>query len=95
MKFSVFLFLYIGKGKKDEDWSDEGSDVDLKEVSDEEVAKPVSKKKSKFLLTYLLIKELVLHLMEALVDQWPGSLGILRENLARLLGTGPHGYFCK
>ncbi|CAH0600679.1 unnamed protein product [Chrysodeixis includens] len=36
-----------GKGKKDEDWSSEGSDAELKEVSEEEVAKPVSKKKSK------------------------------------------------
>ncbi|XP_050359393.1 ATP-binding cassette sub-family F member 1 [Nymphalis io] len=35
-----------GKGKKD-DWSDENSDVELKEASDEEVAKPVSKKKGK------------------------------------------------
>lgn len=36
-----------GKGKKDEDWSSEGSDVELKEVSEEETAKPVSKKKTK------------------------------------------------
>lgn len=36
-----------GKGKKDEAWSDENSDVELKEASDEEIAKPVSKKKSK------------------------------------------------
>ncbi|CAH0600678.1 unnamed protein product [Chrysodeixis includens] len=36
-----------GKGKKDEDWSSEGSDAELKEVSEEEVAKPVSKKKTK------------------------------------------------
>lgn len=35
-----------GKGKKD-DWSSEGSDVDLKEVSEEEITKPVSKKKIK------------------------------------------------
>uniref|UniRef100_A0A2A4JHX9 ATP-binding cassette sub-family F member 1 n=1 Tax=Heliothis virescens TaxID=7102 RepID=A0A2A4JHX9_HELVI len=36
-----------GKGKKDEDWSSEGSDVELKEVSEEETVKPVSKKKTK------------------------------------------------
>ncbi|KAJ8734182.1 hypothetical protein PYW07_014733 [Mythimna separata] len=36
-----------GKGKIDEDWSSEGSDVELKEVSEEETAKPVSKKKTK------------------------------------------------
>ncbi|XP_060810459.1 ATP-binding cassette sub-family F member 1 isoform X2 [Amyelois transitella] len=35
-----------GKGKKD-DWSDDESDVELQEVSEEEVAKPVSKKKAK------------------------------------------------
>ncbi|KAH9645883.1 hypothetical protein HF086_010082 [Spodoptera exigua] len=35
-----------GKGKKDDDWS-EGSDVELKEVSEEEIVKPVSKKKTK------------------------------------------------
>lgn len=36
-----------GKGKKDDDWSSEGSDVELKEVSEEEIVKPVSKKKTK------------------------------------------------
>ncbi|XP_026725816.1 ATP-binding cassette sub-family F member 1 [Trichoplusia ni] len=36
-----------GKGKKDEDWSSQGSDAELKEVSEEEIAKPVSKKKTK------------------------------------------------
>ncbi|XP_013144584.1 PREDICTED: ATP-binding cassette sub-family F member 1 [Papilio polytes] len=36
-----------GKGKKNDDWSDNGSDVELKELSDEEVVKPVTKKKSK------------------------------------------------
>ncbi|XP_004928585.1 ATP-binding cassette sub-family F member 1 [Bombyx mori] len=36
-----------GKGKKDDDWSSEGSDVDLKMASDEDVAKPVGKKKTK------------------------------------------------
>ncbi|XP_068628387.1 ATP-binding cassette sub-family F member 1 [Battus philenor] len=36
-----------GKGKKIDDWSDNGSDVELKEVSDEEVVKPVTKKKIK------------------------------------------------
>ncbi|KAI8429672.1 hypothetical protein MSG28_000244 [Choristoneura fumiferana] len=37
-----------GKGKKDDDWSDGGSDVELKEVSEDEIAKPVvSKKKTK------------------------------------------------
>ncbi|CAG5042001.1 unnamed protein product [Parnassius apollo] len=36
-----------GKGKKNDDWSDNASDVELKEVSEEEVAKPVTKKKSK------------------------------------------------
>ncbi|XP_045455809.1 ATP-binding cassette sub-family F member 1 [Melitaea cinxia] len=36
-----------GKGKKDEAWSDENSDVELKEASDEVIAKPVSKKKSR------------------------------------------------
>nr|XP_026484434.1 ATP-binding cassette sub-family F member 1 [Vanessa tameamea] len=36
-----------GKGKKGDDWSDENSDVELKEASDEEVAKPVIKKKGK------------------------------------------------
>ncbi|XP_049886786.1 ATP-binding cassette sub-family F member 1 [Pectinophora gossypiella] len=35
-----------GKGKKD-DWSDEGSDIELKEASEDEVVKPVSKKKTK------------------------------------------------
>lgn len=42
------LFHVIGKGKKDEDWSGSGSDVEIKEASDEEIAKPVSKKKSKY-----------------------------------------------
>ncbi|XP_022834298.1 ATP-binding cassette sub-family F member 1 [Spodoptera litura] len=36
-----------GKGKKDDEWSSEGSDVELKEVSEEEIVKPVSKKKTK------------------------------------------------
>ncbi|CAH2068382.1 unnamed protein product, partial [Iphiclides podalirius] len=36
-----------GKGKKNDDWSDDGSDVELKEFSDEEFAKPVTKKKLK------------------------------------------------
>ncbi|XP_053600969.1 ATP-binding cassette sub-family F member 1 [Plodia interpunctella] len=36
-----------GKGKKDEDWTDEGSDIELQEVSEDEIAKPVSKKKAK------------------------------------------------
>ncbi|XP_059047515.1 ATP-binding cassette sub-family F member 1 [Achroia grisella] len=36
-----------GKGKKDDDWSGGGSDIELKEVSEDEVAKPVSKKKNK------------------------------------------------
>ncbi|KAM3966627.1 ATP-binding cassette sub-family F member 1 isoform 2-T2 [Aphomia sociella] len=35
------------KGKKDDDWSDGASDVELKEASEDEVAKPVSKKKTK------------------------------------------------
>lgn len=37
----------VGKGKKDDDWSDECSDIELKEVSEDEIAKPVSKKKGK------------------------------------------------
>lgn len=36
---------FKGKGKKNDDWSDNGSDVELKELSDEEVVKPVTKKK--------------------------------------------------
>lgn len=40
--------MLLGKGKKDDDWSDEGSDVELKEVSEEEIAKPVTKKKGNF-----------------------------------------------
>ncbi|KAL0895923.1 hypothetical protein ABMA27_011937 [Loxostege sticticalis] len=36
-----------GKGKKDDDWSDGGSDVGLKEVSEDEIVKPVTKKKTK------------------------------------------------
>lgn len=40
-------FNVIGKGKKDDDWSEENSDTELKEISDEEIAKPVSKKKGK------------------------------------------------
>ncbi|CAB3236943.1 unnamed protein product [Arctia plantaginis] len=35
------------KGKKGDDWDSEGSDAGLKEVSEEEVVKPVSKKKGK------------------------------------------------
>ncbi|CAH0405829.1 unnamed protein product [Chilo suppressalis] len=36
-----------GKGKKDDDWSDGGSDIELKDVSEDEIVKPVSKKKTK------------------------------------------------
>ncbi|XP_052753800.1 ATP-binding cassette sub-family F member 1 isoform X1 [Galleria mellonella] len=36
-----------GKGKKDDDWSDGSGDLELKEVSEDEVVKPVSKKKTK------------------------------------------------
>lgn len=36
-----------GKGKKNDDWSSEGSDIELKEASEDEIAKPVSKKKAK------------------------------------------------
>ncbi|CAG9783160.1 unnamed protein product [Diatraea saccharalis] len=36
-----------GKGKKDDDWSNDGSDIELKDVSDDEIIKPVTKKKSK------------------------------------------------
>lgn len=43
--------MLIGKGKKDDDWSDGGSDVELKEVSDDDIAKPVSKKKSKLYIS--------------------------------------------
>lgn len=42
-----FSFFFTGKGKKDGDWSDEDSDIELKDVSDDDIAKPVSKKKSK------------------------------------------------
>lgn len=45
--FTLLAFMSTGKGKKDDDWSSEGSDVDLKVASDEDVAKPVGKKKSK------------------------------------------------
>lgn len=46
---NVFFMLYFiaGKGKKEDDWSDVDSDIELKEVSEDEIAKPVSKKKSK------------------------------------------------
>lgn len=36
-----------GKGKKDDDWSDGSGDLELKEVSEDEVVKPVCKKKTK------------------------------------------------
>lgn len=42
--------FFPGKGKKDDEWSDEDSDIELKEVSEDEIAKPVSKKKSKISL---------------------------------------------
>lgn len=55
----LFIILYstyvlTGKGKKDDDWSDDHSDEELKEVSDEEIAKPVSKKKGEVPLTLIL-----------------------------------------
>lgn len=45
--FCHLRIFFTGKGKKDDDWSDEDSDVELNEVSEDEFAKPVSKKKSK------------------------------------------------
>lgn len=44
---NIFTNFFKGKGKKDDDWSD-GSDVELNEVSEEEISKPISKKKSEF-----------------------------------------------
>lgn len=47
--FRFYLVIcVVGKGKKDEDWSSQGSDAELKEASEEEIAKPVSKKKSEY-----------------------------------------------
>ena len=58
-----YFFLFTGKGKKDEDWSSEGSDVELKEASEDEIAKPVNKKKSKlfFVNMYLVLLKIYIY----------------------------------
>lgn len=41
------LSLFSGKGKKDDDWSDEANNDELEEKSEDDVPKPISKKKCK------------------------------------------------